>query len=64
MTYSILDSPGNLVDAFEQRDPAVAALRAIVQVEPEAADVVMVAQEDEGEMVGETIYWSSLPAAV
>lgn len=65
MTYSIFDSTGNLVDAFEERDAAIAALRAIVQAEPDAADeVFMVAQDDEGNMVGETIYGSSLPAAV
>jgi hypothetical protein len=65
MTYSIFDSTGNLVDAFEERDAAVAALKAIVRAEPGAADhVFMVAQDDEGNMVGETIYGSSLPAAV
>ena len=65
MTYSIFDSTGNLVDAFEARDAAIAALRAIVQAEPDAADeVFMVAQDDEGNMVGETMYGSSLPAAV
>jgi hypothetical protein len=65
MTYSIFDSTGNLVDAFEERDAAIAALRAIVKAEPDAADeVFIVAQDDEGNMVGETIYGSSLPAAV
>jgi hypothetical protein len=65
MTYSIFDSTGNLVDAFEERDAAIAALRAIVQAEPDAADeVFIVAQDDEGNMVGETMYGSSLPAAV
>jgi hypothetical protein len=65
MTYSIFDSTGNLVDAFEERDAAIAALRAIVKAEPAAADeVFIVAQDDEGNMVGETIYGSSLPAAV
>lgn len=64
MTYSIFDSTGNLVDAFDRRDAAIAALKAIVQAEPDAADeVFMVAQDDEGKMVGDTIYGSSLPAA-
>lgn len=64
MTYSIFNSTGNLVDAFEERDAAIAALRAIVKAEPDAADsVFVVAQDEEGNMVGETIYGSSLPAA-
>jgi hypothetical protein len=55
MTCSIFDSTGNLVDAFGDRDAAVAALTAIVRAEPEAADeVFLVAQDDEGH-VGETI---------
>jgi hypothetical protein len=65
MTYSIFDSTGNLIDAFDDRDAAVAALTAIVRAEPGAADdVFLVAQDDQGEFVGETIYGSSLsPAA-
>lgn len=46
-------------------DAAIAALMAIVQAEPEAAaDVFKVARDNEGNMVGETIYGSSLPVAV
>lgn len=60
MTYSIFDSSGNLVDAFDDRDAAVAALTDIVRAEPESADdVFLVAQDDEGHM-GETLYGSSL----
>jgi hypothetical protein len=60
MTYSIFDSPGNLVDAFDDRDAAVAASTDIVRAEPESADeVFLVAQDDEGQ-VGETIHGSSL----
>lgn len=60
MTYSIFDSTGNLVDAFDDRDAAVAALTDIVRADPESADeVFLVAQDDEGHM-GETIYGSSL----
>ena len=63
MTY-IFDSTGNLVDAFDDHDAAVAALTAIVTAEPGAADdVFLVGQNDEGQMVGETIYGSSLVAA-
>jgi hypothetical protein len=40
---------------------AVAALTVLVRAEPEAADdIFLVAQDDEGNMVGETIYGSSL----
>jgi hypothetical protein len=64
MTYSIFDSTGNLVDAYDDHDAAVAALTAIVAAEPDAADdVFLVAQDDEGHMVGETVYGSSLVAA-
>lgn len=63
-TYSIFTSTGNLVDAFADRDAALALLGEIVQSEPEAADdVFLVAQDDEGNFVGETIYGSSLSAA-
>jgi len=64
MTYSIFDSTGNLVDAFDDRDAALAALTAIVAAEPGAADdVFLVTQDDEGRMVGDTVYGSSLAAA-
>ena len=60
ITYSIFDSTGNLVDAFDGRDAAVAALTDIVRAEPESADeVFLVAQDGEGR-VSETIYGSSL----
>jgi hypothetical protein len=60
VTYSIFDGTGNLVDAFDDRDVAMAALTDIVRTEPESADeVFLVAQDDEGH-VGETIYGSSL----
>ena len=65
MTYSIFSSTGNLIDAFDDRDAAVAALSAIVRADPDAADdVFLVAQDDQGEFVGDTSYGSSLsPAA-
>jgi hypothetical protein len=60
MTYSIFTSTGNLVDAFDDRDAAVAALTDIVRAEPESADeVFLVAQDDEGH-ISETVYGSSL----
>ncbi len=64
MTYSIFDSTGNLVDAFDDHDAAVAALTTLVTAEPDAADdVFLVAQDDQGHMAGDTIYGSSLVAA-
>jgi len=60
MHYSIFVGTGNLIDAFDDRDAAVAALTDIVRAEPESADeVFLVAQDDEGD-VGETVYRSSL----
>ncbi len=64
MTYSIFSRTGNLVDAFDNRDAALTLLTDIVRSEPDAADdVFLVAQDDEGNFVGETIYGSSLSAA-
>ena len=64
MTYSIFDRNGNLMDAFDDRDSAVAALGAIVKADPEAADdVFLVAQDDAGQLVGEAVYGSSLRVA-
>ena len=60
MRYSIFVGTGNLIDAFDDRDAAVAALTEIVRTEPDSADeVFLVAQDDEGHM-GETVYGSSL----
>jgi hypothetical protein len=61
MTYSIFDSSGNLVDAFTERAAALDCLAGIAQAEPEAAnDVYLIAQDDAGNIVGETIYASSV----
>jgi hypothetical protein len=65
MTYSIFDSTGNLVDAFTERGAALDRLAGIAQAEPEVADeVYLVAQDAAGNIVGETVYASSvsLPA--
>ncbi len=60
MRYSIFVGTGNLIDAFDDRDAAVAALTDIVRTEPDSAgEVFLVAQDDEGHM-GETVYGSSL----
>jgi hypothetical protein len=64
MTYSIFDSHGNLMDAFDERDTAVAALAAIINADPEAADSVFLATQDDAEhFVGEAVYGSSLHVA-
>jgi hypothetical protein len=65
MTYSIFDSTGNLVDSFTERGAALDCLAGIAQAEPEAADeVFLVAQDDDGNIIGETVYASavSIPA--
>ncbi len=61
MTYSIFDTTGNLVDAFSERTAALNCLAEIARSEPEAADdVCLIAQDDAGRIVGETIYGSSV----
>ena len=61
MTYSIFDSTGNLVDAFTDRGAALDCLAGIAQAEPGAADdVYLVAQDDDGNIVGDTVYASSV----
>jgi|AntDryMetagUQ255_1029468.scaffolds.fasta_scaffold02523_3 hypothetical protein len=61
MTYSIFDTTGNLVEAFTERGAALDCLAGIAQAEPDAADeVYLVAQDDTGNIVGETVYASSV----
>jgi hypothetical protein len=61
MTYSIFDSTGNLVDAFNDRAAALDCLAGIIQAEPECAgEVFLIAQDDAGNTVGETVYASSV----
>lgn len=65
MTYSIFDGSGNLLDAFTDRAAALDCLAGIAQAEPEAAaDVFLIAQDDDGNTVGETVFASnvSVPA--
>jgi hypothetical protein len=61
MTYSIFDSTGNLVDAFTERAAALDCLAGIAQA---ADEIYLVAQDETGNIVGETIYASavSVPA--
>ncbi len=62
MTYLIFDTTGNLVEAFTERGVAQDCLAAMFEAEPDAAgDVYLVAQDDTGNIVGETVYASSVP---
>ena len=59
--YSIFDSTGNLVDAFNDRAAALDCLAGIAQAEPQSAsEVFLIAQDDDGNTVGETVYASSV----
>jgi hypothetical protein len=61
MTYSIFDSTGNLIDAFTERAAALDCLAGIAQAEPESAsEVFLIAQDGDGNTVGETVYASSV----
>lgn len=61
MTYSIFDGTGNLLDAFTDRAAALDCLAGIAQAEPESAsEVFLIAQDDAGNTVGETVYASSV----
>jgi hypothetical protein len=52
--YVLLDSGGNLIDAYDDPDEARAALRRIVADEPEAAEhVALLTYDDAGNPVGE-----------
>jgi hypothetical protein len=61
MTYSIFDSTGNLIDAFSERAAALDCLAGIAQAEPESAgEVFLIAQDDDGNTVGDTVLASSV----
>jgi hypothetical protein len=62
--YAAASTRHTALSLTRDRDAAVATLAAIVKAEPDAAeDVFLVAQDDKGQIVGETIYGSSLAAA-
>jgi hypothetical protein len=67
MQFLILDRLGNAVAAYDDEGTARANLHAIVEVEPEAADeIVLVQYDDDGMPVGEpvTAYDAPLPVTV
>lgn len=56
MEFMIFDSTANLVDSFDDREEAIAALEAIANQEPEAADeYAMITFGDDGLAVGKAI---------
>jgi hypothetical protein len=56
MYFAILSSDANLVEAFDQQEEALAALRALVEHDPEHADEYAILQYDEhGQPVGDAI---------
>jgi hypothetical protein len=65
MEYMILDSAGNAVASFEDEAAARATLYAIVEVEPDAADhLVLLAYDDDGMPVGDAKTYVDVPPAV
>ncbi len=65
MEYVILDSAGNAIASFSSEGTACATLRAIVAVEPDAAEhVVLLAYDDEGMPVGDAMSIFDVPPAV
>ena len=62
MTYMILDSSGNAINAYDDIVAARAALRAIVADDEGTADhVMLLAYDDGGNPVGEAVTVADLP---
>jgi hypothetical protein len=60
-TFSIFDSSGNLIDAFNHRGAALDRLAAIAQAERAAADATyLIAQDSRGDVVGGPVYASAV----
>jgi hypothetical protein len=56
MSFSIFDSTANLVDSFDDRDEARAALEDIVRQDPDAADEYAVFEFDKsGQPIGDAL---------
>ena len=63
MNYSLFSSSGNLIDSFDDETEARAALRRIVEAEPDAAeDVALFVSDDTGKLVAGPIH--AVPATV
>jgi hypothetical protein len=64
MTYMIFDSTGNAVAAFDGEVEAHAALRSIVDGEPEVADdLLLMMYDDAGSQIGDAVMYSDLPTS-
>ena len=62
--FALLTSEANLVESYDDREEAMAALRQIAEAEPETADEYAVIEYDDetGHPVGEAITGSALVA--
>lgn len=61
MRYMIFDNEGNAVDAFVTRRAALASLRGMVRLDPDAEDeLVLVEHDDAGRPTGNTLRASDL----
>lgn len=65
MEYMILDTAGNAVASSDDETTARATLHAIVAVEPEAAEyLVLLAYDDDGQPLGDAKTFFDVPPAV
>jgi hypothetical protein len=54
MHYVLLSSTGNMIDSFDEEQVALAALRRIVEAEPEAAqEIALMTYGDDGQPTGD-----------
>lgn len=54
--YVLMDSGGNLIEAYDDHDEAHAALRRIVADEPEAAEhVALIVYDDQGNPISDAL---------
>jgi hypothetical protein len=64
MHYVLLSSTGNMFDSYEEESIARAALRRIVDAEPEAVeDVALMIYGEDGHSVGGPVFVDTQPAS-
>jgi hypothetical protein len=64
MYYVLLSSTGNMIDSYDDEPPARAALRRIIDAEPEAAEnVAMVTYGDDGQPISDPVF-AKAPAGI
>ncbi len=57
MHYVLLSSTGNMIDSYSEEPAARAALRRIVEAEPEAADdVALMTYGEDGQPLGDPVF--------